>query len=806
MSFRKRVLVILLSLIMVMTYIPAFAFAASDVEEVTEPAQTEETVDEEKTDEVIVTGTDLSYSVNVKPEVELADNDELLMQYLQKEVSSEVQAPKPGMLKASRATRGSRLSPNSKLIYNELVPYVTSIAEGKCSTTDNFVFPVNNLDFDHEKWYTASDLGADSIYAEDENGNTFISTDAYYGILKVLGYEAEPNSDKVVNALIADLPYEMYWYDKLAGTDVTVVNITEGTLKDNGEPVLNLNNANLTFKFTVAGGEANTGYPEYGYRSDENNAYSINAAKVQKANDAAEIAGDIINSHQEADVYDRLDAYREEILARNTYNDAAAASPSEVYGDPWQMIYVFDRDPDTNAVCEGYAKAFQFLIDNTAMLASKGVECYSILGNMIVPGHHINAAHMWNIVTMDDGRNYLADLTNCDAGTIGSPDKLFLRGCMAGGTVANGYDFDLDADKQSDIRFKYSKQALSLYDEELVLCEEDYKDSSRKPVYNWSDDNKTVTAEAYNPDDPENKFTETVNTTSEVTAQPTCTEGTKVTYTAVFTNPLFTKQTKTVTGDDTIDHKLQKVALRKATAASAGNIEHWKCSVCGKLFSDQEGKNEIPQAQTVIPKAAAPAGKVNILNTIANSSRKTNDVIWDKSKVTGATGYIIEWRARGVTNWASRRVGNVTRGVTSGLTIGNLYEIRVTPYKAATAATAEVKGTPSAIVYRYFFTTQKIRLASNSKGTFTMSWARDSKATSYQVLYTTNKNGSGAAQNIKTAGKTATSITVRDIKVNGKVQKLQSGKTYYVQIREVRTVGGKNYIGNISCPVAVKVR
>ena len=241
------------------------------------------------------------------------------------------------------------------------------------------------------------------------------------------------------------------------------------------------------------------------------------------------------------------------------------------------------------------------------------------------------------------------------------------------------------------------------------------------------------------------------------------------------------------------DHTWDAGKITKATTSAAGK-KVFTCTVCG------ETKTE------VIPKVTAPTSKVTILNTVANSAKKTNDVIWDKSKVKGATGYIIEWRARGASKWASTRVGNVTRGVTSGLTIGNLYEIRVTPYKAATATTAEVKGTPSDIVYRYFFTTQKIRLASNSKGTFTMSWAKDPKATSYQVLYTTNSNGAGAAQNIKTAGASATSITVKDIKVNGKVQKLKSGTTYYVQVREVRTVGGKNYIGNISCPVAVKVK
>ena len=235
------------------------------------------------------------------------------------------------------------------------------------------------------------------------------------------------------------------------------------------------------------------------------------------------------------------------------------------------------------------------------------------------------------------------------------------------------------------------------------------------------------------------------------------------------------------------------IVTKKATTTATGSREK-VCEHC---------RHKVAEA---IPKVKPPTGKVTILNTVANSAKKTNDVIWDKSSVTGANGYIIEWRAKGASKWASTKVGNVTRGVTSGLTIGGLYEIRVTPYKAASATSAEVIGTPSNIVYRYFFTTQKIRLASNSKGTFTMSWAKESKATSYQVLYTTNSNGSGAAQNIKSVGASATSITVKDIKVNGIVQKLKSGTTYYVQVREVRTVGGKNYIGNISCPVAVKVK
>ncbi|MCQ2563591.1 MAG: hypothetical protein MJ128_03770 [Mogibacterium sp.] len=64
-------------------------------------------------------------------------------------------------------------------------------------------------------------------------------------------------------------------------------------------------------------------------------------------------------------------------------------------------------------------------------------------------------------------------------------------------------------------------------------------------------------------------------------------------------------------------------------------------------------------------------------------------------------------------------------------------------------------------------------------------------------MYTTNSNGAGAANNINNVSSSATSFTKKG---------LRSGVTYYVQIREIRRVGGINYIGNISCPTAVKVK
>ena len=50
-----------------------------------------------------------------------------------------------------------------------------------------------------------------------------------------------------------------------------------------------------------------------------------------------------------------------------------------------------------------------------------------------------------------------------------------------------------------------------------------------------------------------------------------------------------------------VSHKLTKTDAKAATCTEAGNTEYWTCSVCKKLFSDSEGKNEITAASVVIP-------------------------------------------------------------------------------------------------------------------------------------------------------------------------------------------------------------
>lgn len=84
------------------------------------------------------------------------------------------------------------------------------------------------------------------------------------------------------------------------------------------------------------------------------------------------------------------------------------------------------------------------------------------------------------------------------------------------------------------------------------------------PTYTWSEDNSTVTATRTCRNDSSHKESETVKSTSEVTKAATYTEKGETTYTAVFDNEVFTKQTKTV-ADIPV---LERTSIEKATVSN----------------------------------------------------------------------------------------------------------------------------------------------------------------------------------------------------------------------------------------------
>ena len=275
---------------------------------------------------------------------------------------------------------GSRLTGADREVYQVLREEAAKIAGGTRTST-SFRIP----DLDSLSW-RLTDLG---VSGENQRAAVAKLDEKFNQTLHL---------DRVYTALAVDCPYELCWRDLQYGWAYDRV------VRDGKAAI-----RNLTIQIKVA--------PAYRGGSDT----TVDAQKIAQAKEAADNARAIVERYRDLSDYEKLDAYRREICQLVSYNKAAAGGGAP-YGDPWQMVYVFDGDPSTNVVCEGYAKAFQYLCDLSRF--SGDVTCYTVSGQMN------GGSHMWNVVCMEDGKNYLADVTNCDDGAAGAPDKLFLAGAQ----------------------------------------------------------------------------------------------------------------------------------------------------------------------------------------------------------------------------------------------------------------------------------------------------------------------------------------------------------------------------------------
>ena len=119
------------------------------------------------------------------------------------------------------------------------------------------------------------------------------------------------------------------------------------------------------------------------------------------------------------------------------------------------------------------------------------------------------------------------------------------------------------------------------------------------PVWKWTDDfTASATFTCANDTSHVEKVDATV--TSEVT-EGSCEVGGTRTYTAKVT---FEGKDYTDTKTEPVPakgHTLTAVAEVPATCETAGTSAHWKCDVCGKLFSDAEGNTETTLEKLTIP-------------------------------------------------------------------------------------------------------------------------------------------------------------------------------------------------------------
>lgn len=273
---------------------------------------------------------------------------------------------------------------------------------------------------------------------------------------------------KVWHALLADCPFDLYWHDKTKGISA------EYSYNSSTHVV-----SSLTIRLCVAEEFSVSGQTEITEGKDTVFETKVKSSATEAVKDTAETVKDIVSKYADKSDYEKLVAYKEEICNLTDYNyTAAEITDKGTYQtdsvNPWQVIWVFDGKTETRVVCEGYAKAFKYLCDLSSF-SSNSIECLLVSGQLVSSG--TTGPHMWNVVKMEDGNNYLVDVTNCDEGSAGHSDKLFMKGAKeedtaltVNGVVQKGYNFN-----DAGVSYVYDKEMATTYDpKDIMLSETDY--------------------------------------------------------------------------------------------------------------------------------------------------------------------------------------------------------------------------------------------------------------------------------------------------------------------------------------------
>ncbi len=344
--------------------------------------------------------------------------------------------------RASRAVRnmGNRLTGNEAKAYYLLSTIIPEIAEGRRSST---VLALQVSEFVENNTLNAQALGVETLL----DGNSLVPK-ANAAVRAMVSIETGP----LLNALLGDMPYELYWFDAT----------NEGGISIN----LQLGFSGTSQELTVTGTITITLNAALEFTVDNADRTVVDTSWGERALAAAAFAQNIICTNSALGDLDKLTAYKDAICDEVEYNTYAANKNID-YGNPWQLVYVFDGDMETNVVCEGYSKAFKYLCDQSSFRGNVTVGTVS--------GTMNGGNHMWNVVTMNNGLNYLADITNCDSGMAGAPDQLFLRGFYAADAENGCYMFQTS---DSSITYVYNQEENSLYyPSELLLSGADYEGS-----------------------------------------------------------------------------------------------------------------------------------------------------------------------------------------------------------------------------------------------------------------------------------------------------------------------------------------
>lgn len=314
------------------------------------------------------------------------------------------------------------LSDFNKGLYDQLLDKILALKSTDSEQSTVFVLDPTNLGGAKYKW-SGADKGALEV-----------------GMTIEKAFTNQFDVKATLSALMCDLPLELYWYDK-TGTGGSFTS----TASNDGETI-------TSFKvgMKVTPSHRGTNYTE--------SKPSVKGVKTT-CDTVYQSAMEYVTKWEGKSDYAKIKGYVQDVCSLVEYNSEVNSGTQ--YSDVWQVTYVFDNDPTTKVVCEGYAKAFQLLCNLSNF---SDTTCYTISGST-------GGGHMWNVVNIE-GNNYLVDATNSDIGAVGQDGQLVLKAPISG-SYNSGYTFDTSG--SSDISYTYYEDTKATWGESvLTLATSDY--------------------------------------------------------------------------------------------------------------------------------------------------------------------------------------------------------------------------------------------------------------------------------------------------------------------------------------------
>ncbi len=260
----------------------------------------------------------------------------------------------------------NELDDTQKVIYNALLSQSIDILEGKENTLSVYL--------------TLEELGFKADIKDYK--------DLQYQWRKY--FDTKLNS-AIIRALSYDYNYYTWWYGGIYyfQSDVVVPMITNGDYSKSIVEVKICSNSS-------------------------NNSYYITDSVLLPVLEAFRNAEDVANSVQELSQLDKMSYFRDYLINTSEYDDEAyeydtshedlSTYDYKKYAYSHSFINMFDNNPDTKVVCDGYAKSFLLLCDLAGIDDVYYVDGYELASD----GDGGN--HAWNKYYDEDGV-YLIDIT-----------------------------------------------------------------------------------------------------------------------------------------------------------------------------------------------------------------------------------------------------------------------------------------------------------------------------------------------------------------------------------------------------------